>query len=1679
MASTIGTSTTNTATASGNNPLVTIAADGTCCVLWSDGTNTKFSYASSPYTSWTTTTLTTGIRNAMASMLDTSDNVVALAALTGGAINYFPLTKSGSTYSLGTAVQVTSNLNGQNDSQQVAKDTQGRYWSINSTSVGTTVQAFETSTPGTANWTSSLSLTGMVANGHSPASDIIGNFLVVVYNSASGVYKYQRLDVSGASLGSWSTAVAITMGGSVSPAIPTPLRGNGADVGVMAYQTTTGIWANVYTASTDTWASAVQLSSTNGDSGASVVKVGSDLYVFWSSFIGSNNLALVYKKYTVGTSTWDTSATTLIASGTNIHWANAGYGNNTIGIAYTVGTATPWNVNFATVVLAPTNNVMSGEDDLTVTDSLLIPGTDLFTDANTVSDIGGLQAWPIDTLTITDSLLISRNAVPIEALSAVDALLATDSYLPTDVLTITDSVVNLNNNLMAGEDDLVVDDSLSLFGDSALLVDVLTPDDSASSMVVVSTILFGAIGTSTNSTPTASGSNTNVTIAADGTALVLWFDGTNLKYSYASYPYASWTDATLTTGVGDSMSALLDTSDNVAVLAPITTGPITYFPLTKGGATYTLGASTQVTATSDGALQSQQIAKDGHGRYWSISNTSLQNRVMVLETTTPGTANWTSSLLLTNQGTAPRSPASDIVGNYLVVVFAPSLGTSKYQRLDVSGASLGSWSSALSITLGGSASSTHPKSLRGNGSGVGILAYADNVNGIYAQVYTAATDTWSTAVLLSSGASDTDANVIRVGNDLYVFWSANAGASNYSLVYKKYTVLTSTWDAAATTLVASGSNIRFANAGYGNNTLVVAYTVGTSTPYNVNIVTVGVGVFTNNVLSGEDDLSIVDSAIWTDGLVSVESLSITDSLFAVGGLVVNTTYSFVESLVVDDSLSQFGSDTTAVIEALTADDSLTQFTDSMNASPDDALSIDEQSVWCSTLPPSMFDGGPTPLTVYGTTHAATTITTANTLVANVTGGSGANKTTLIGTSLNFGQIWSQGNVAAWAAAASLGPFDGHGWLYDVTSLEGQQLIAGNFTPELKLSVSVNSIIADLYVRMAVYNATSHVYTQIGNNMTLLGKTISTTASIDTFAATAQPVKNFGTGDKLYIQVDMKITTNSTGSTLATISVNMSSSTTLGIAACSLVTNGTQSGLTNNLMSGEDDLVVSDSLLIPSLDFFVEVLVATDSLLIPSLDFFVDGLVVSDNMNSAGGMAAVDGLTVIDSVLYTRTALFVDALSVADSGVEGDTFFSVDGLVADDSASTLTQTLAGPINNVMSGIDALIVSDSGVFTQNVLFVDGLVVADSLLRTDSTLFVEAGSVADSLLSSDSTAWVEANTVVDVFSGLLSMVAVEALTAIDATVFADGYQSTDGLVVADLVLISGASIPVEALIGTDSLLRVDIYQGIDGLIADDSASTLTQTGSGMVFNNTMAGTDALIVSDTLLAQDGTVFVESLSIADTLTGSGQAYSFTDGLSIADTFIAQDSTAFVESLPASDSFTGTRNYVPSENLNALDSLLASMGYVPFEVVPIADSLLIQDGYIPIDSLSVSDLTSGMQVWSVDSLVVSDSLSSTHVFIPSDTLSINESLLVNDTALWVELLSVVDVFSGGSTPPVMVAIYSLNITWVTRDMKLTWVTRDMKLTWVTRDNTDTWVTRDEKDTWVTRDEQDTWVTRGR
>jgi spore germination protein YaaH len=194
----------------------------------------------------------------------------------------------------------------------------------------------------------------------------------------------------------------------------------------------------------------------------------------------------------------------------------------------------------------------------------------------------------------------------------------------------------------------------------------------------------------------------------------------------------------------------------------------------------------------------------------------------------------------------------------------------------------------------------------------------------------------------------------------------------------------------------------------------------------------------------------------------------------------------------------------------------------------------------------------TALTVYGTTHVAV-VGTAHQLTQNAGGVTNA-KTSLIGTSTGWGEVKSAGDTNPWPALGSIGASGtDNGWMLDQTILELQTIPAGSWTPEIRCSVSVGSITADITVR-AYKRTSAGVLTQIGSDIQLTGLTI-TTAANHIFSPASLPTQAFIVGDTLVINEWVHITANSTGDVTATLSWTSSTSGTAGVGTHSVITPG--------------------------------------------------------------------------------------------------------------------------------------------------------------------------------------------------------------------------------------------------------------------------------------------------------------------------------------------------------------------------------------------------------------------------------------------------------------------------------------------------------------------------------------------
>ncbi len=213
----------------------------------------------------------------------------------------------------------------------------------------------------------------------------------------------------------------------------------------------------------------------------------------------------------------------------------------------------------------------------------------------------------------------------------------------------------------------------------------------------------------------------------------------------------------------------------------------------------------------------------------------------------------------------------------------------------------------------------------------------------------------------------------------------------------------------------------------------------------------------------------------------------------------------------------------------------------------------------------------TSLTLGLNTSPSTTQTSpqAGTLSENGSANSTATKNTSVGTnsvannsiSACFGQLYAQGQAGAWPNLSAIGSPDGNGFLDDAVTLESQQIIAGTWTPSLRLTLSAGtSFTADVYMR-AYKRSSGGVYTLI-NSFLFSNKSIGTGGTTIAFTGVSLSAVSFNIGDKIYIDCWLNILT-SVGTTSAT-TIKMLESTPIGTlaAASEMLTPGYQPQPTN-------------------------------------------------------------------------------------------------------------------------------------------------------------------------------------------------------------------------------------------------------------------------------------------------------------------------------------------------------------------------------------------------------------------------------------------------------------------------------------------------------------------------------------
>ncbi len=199
--------------------------------------------------------------------------------------------------------------------------------------------------------------------------------------------------------------------------------------------------------------------------------------------------------------------------------------------------------------------------------------------------------------------------------------------------------------------------------------------------------------------------------------------------------------------------------------------------------------------------------------------------------------------------------------------------------------------------------------------------------------------------------------------------------------------------------------------------------------------------------------------------------------------------------------------------------------------------------------------------------------------------------------------------------------------------------------------------------------------------------------------------------------------------------------------------------------------------------------------------------------------------------------------------------------------------------------------------------------------------------------------------------------------------------------------------------------------GLTFDPNAQIVSPGYSPSVTINTMAATDTIPISDTLLVQDTGMFTEASSLSDNFLSCGMA-SWSEGVSISDSFQTTDTTVFLESIPGNETWLIIDSAVWSESIPLSDT------YVGVSVPSTTDQLA---------------LVSGFQALGITLLL--------------EELAASSGLLVIDQALWSDVLAA---SSSLDWIKVVFVFGQITVTFVTRDGLVGFLTRDGLVTFNAR-----------------------------
>lgn len=167
---------------------------------------------------------------------------------------------------------------------------------------------------------------------------------------------------------------------------------------------------------------------------------------------------------------------------------------------------------------------------------------------------------------------------------------------------------------------------------------------------------------------------------------------------------------------------------------------------------------------------------------------------------------------------------------------------------------------------------------------------------------------------------------------------------------------------------------------------------------------------------------------------------------------------------------------------------------------------------------------PTPLTLFPTSTVGAIVATNNTLSITAPGAetSAGSRIGSASTPTFWSRLASQSYTTANNSATELSPND-TGWLWEVTTLEGQQLVSGSYTFSLGLNTNTAGAVATADIHCRLYKRSSVGAFTLVLDAVLAAQTINHSGAYYTVTGSTAGVTNFATGDKLYYDDQSAIT----------------------------------------------------------------------------------------------------------------------------------------------------------------------------------------------------------------------------------------------------------------------------------------------------------------------------------------------------------------------------------------------------------------------------------------------------------------------------------------------------------------------------------------------------------------------------